>query len=348
MNKERFDNGAKGQYPTSDQLEIERRWRLLMEEEELRLRIEGELNVLRSTSTGGATGASTPTTTTTSTTTTTTLAPTTTTTSTTTTTTAAPTTSTTTTTTIAPTTTSTTTSTSTTSTSTTTTTTAAPVPVPEPLLYYNPANPTSYPGSGTGVNDLTANKINGSLNNIQFNSPAFSYNGTSSTLMIPDNPLLEPGAGDWTVEIWVNYAAISGSSRILVGKTDGVNAADWGYGLRTGSNGGTYMEVGNGTTSITSPSYTVTTGTWYQVVGVWTNIASNSIALYINGVIQGSNSHSFASIKNTTGNLYLGSFNGGESSQWFNGQMGVFRLYNSALTAPQVLQTYNNTVSIYS
>jgi len=344
MNRERFDNGAKGQYPTSDQQEIERRWRLLMEEEELRLRIEGELNVLRSTSTGGATGASTPTTTTTSTTTTTTLAPTTTTTSTTTTTTIAPTTSTTTTTTIAPT----TTSTSTTSTSTTTTTTAAPVPVPEPLLYYNPANPSSYSGSGIGVNDLTPNKLNGTLSNITYTSPSFNYNGTSSSLTIPDNPLLEPGAGDWTVEIWINHAVIAGSSRILVGKTDGVLAADWGYGLRTAANGNTYFEVGNGTTSVTSPTYTVTTGTWYQVVGVWSNVSSNFISLYINGAIQGSNMHSFASIKNTTNNLYLGTFNGGESSQWFNGQMGVFRLYNSALTAPQVLQTYNDTVSIYS
>jgi hypothetical protein len=332
MNRERFDNGAKGQYPTSDQHEIERRWRLLMEEEELRLRIEGELNVLRTTGIPGAIG---------STTTTTTIAPTTTTT-----TTIAPTTSTTTTTTAAPTTTTTSTSTTTTSTSTTTTTTATPVP--SPLLYYNPANSTSYPGSGTTVNDLTANKINGSLNNIQFNTPAFSYNGTSSTLTIPDNPLLEPGTGDWSIEIWVNHAVISGSSRILVGKTDGVLAADWGYGLRTLSNGNTYLEVGNGTTSITSPAYTLTTGSWYQVVGVWSNVASNFIGLYINGVSQGSNSHSFASIKNTANSLYLGSFNNGESSQWFNGQMGVFRLYTSALTAPQVLQTYNDTVSIYS
>ena len=332
MNRERFDNGAKEQYPTSDQHEIERRWRLLMEEEELRLRIEGELNVLRRTGIPGASdpGASTPDTPTTpTTTTTTTIAPT----------------STTTTTTIAPTT---TTSTSTTTTSTSTTSTTTATPVPSPLLYYNPANPTSYPGSGIGVNDLTANKINGVLNNVQFNSPSFNYNGTSSNLAIPDNPLLEPGSGDWTVEIWVNHAVIAGSSRVLVGKTDGVLAADWGYGLRTIANGNTFFEVGNGTTSVTSPSYTLTTGTWYQVVGVWSNVASNFIGLYINGVSQGSNSHSFASVKNTTNNLYLGTFNGGESPQWFNGQMGVFRLYTSALTAPQVLQTYNDTVSIYS
>lgn len=340
MNKERFDNGAKAQYPTSDKHEIERRWRLLVEEEERRLRVEAELNILRSVDIPGSTTASSPATTTTTTTTiaptttTTTIAPTTTTTSTTTTTTIAPTTTT-------------TTSTTTTSTSTTTTT-IAPEPAPAPLIYYNPANPSSYSGSGTGVNDLTPNKLNGSLNNITYTSPSFNYNGTNSTLSVFDNPLLEPGSGDWTVEIWVNYAAISGSSRILVAKTNGVLAADWGYGLRTNSAGSTYMEVGNGTTSVTSPSYTVTTGTWYQVVGVWSNVASNFIGLYINGASQGSNSHSFANVKDTTGNLYLGSFNGGESSQWFNGQMGIFRMYNSALTAPQVLQTYNDTVSIYS
>jgi len=336
MNRERFDNGAKGQYPTSDQHEIERRWRLLMEEEELRLRIEGELNMLRRTGIPGASNPGTPTTT--STTTTTTIAPT----STTTTTTIAPTTTTTTSTST------TTTSTSTTTTSTSTTTTTTATPVPSPLLYYNPANPSSYSGSGTGVNDLTPNKLNGSLNNITYTSPSFNYNGTTSTLSIFDNPLLEPGTGDWTVEIWVNYAAISGSGRILVGKTNGGLASDWGYGLRTNAAGSTYFEVGNGTTSVTSPSYTVTTGTWYQVVGVWSNVASNFVGLYINGASQGSNSHSFASVKNTTGNLYLGTFNGGESPQWFNGQMGVFRLYTSALTAPQVLQTYNDTVSIYS
>jgi hypothetical protein len=216
------------------------------------------------------------------------------------------------------------------------------------VIYYNPANPSSYSGSGIGVNDLTANKLNGGLTNVQFSTPSFLYNGTSSTISVPDNSLLEPGSGDWTVEIWVNYAAISGSSRILVAKTNGVLAADWGYGLRTIANGNTYFEVGNGTTSVTSPSYTLTTGTWYQVVGVWSNVASNFIGLYINGASQGSNSHSFANVKDTTGNLYLGSFNGGESSQWFNGQMGIFRMYNSALTAPQVLQTYNDTVSIYS
>jgi hypothetical protein len=141
---------------------------------------------------------------------------------------------------------------------------------------------------------------------------------------------------------------ITGSSRVILGKTDGGNASDWGYGIRTQANGATYLEVGNGTTSITSPAYTVTTGQWYQVVGVWTNVASNSMTLYVNGASQGSNSHSFASVKNTTRPLYFGSFDGGATfGQWFNGRMGIARYYSAALTAAQVLQNFDATRGRY-
>jgi hypothetical protein len=229
------------------------------------------------------------------------------------------------------------------------TTTTTPTPTSTPaspitsnlVLYYDPSNSSSYPGSGTTINDLSGNGLSGTMSNITFTSPYFTYNGSTSQVSVADNALLEPGSGDWSIEFWVNQTVIAGASRVLIGKTDGGNAADWGYGLRTVSNGNTFMEIGNGSTSITTPTSTLSINTWYQVVGVWTNVASNSLALYINGSLVGSNSHSFTSIKNTTSPLYLGSFNGGQFAQWLNGRMGVVRMYSSALTASQVLQNYN-------
>jgi hypothetical protein len=216
------------------------------------------------------------------------------------------------------------------------------------VLYYDPNNPSSYSGSGTNVNDLSGNSLNGTMSNVTYNSPYFVFNGTSSTISRADNALLEPGTGDFTLEAWVYYSVITGSSRVILGKTDnGGLASNWSYGLRTGSNGGTYIEVGNGTTSAFSPSYTVTTGQWYQIVGVLTNVASNSIEFYVNGASRGSNSHSFASIKNSIRSLYLGSYNGGEYSQWFNGRMGITRIYNKALSSAEVLQNWNANKSIY-
>ena len=51
--------------------------------------------------------------------------------------------------------------------------------------------------------------------------------------------------------------------------------------------------------------------------------------------------------KNSTNPLYLGSYNGGEYSQWFNGRMGIVRYYNAALTNNQISQNFNADKSIY-
>lgn len=225
-----------------------------------------------------------------------------------------------------------------------------PGPISDNLvLYYDPSNPASYPGTGTTINNLAVASLPGTLSNITYTSPYLSYNGTSSTTSIADNALLEPGTGDFTLEAWVYYSVLAGSTRTFISKVDsGGLASNWSYGLRTnGTTGATYLEVGNGTTSNSSPAYTVTTGQWYQIVGVWTNVASNSIALYVNGASQGSNSHSFTSVKNSANPLYLGSYNGGEYSQWFNGRMGIVRYYNAALNASQILQNYNSNRAIY-
>ena len=234
----------------------------------------------------------------------------------------------------------------------TSTPTPTPTPTPAPItdnlrLYYDPSNPSSYSGSGTVLNDLSGNNLTGTLSNVTYTSPAFNFNGTNSTISTPDNALLEPGIGNWTMEAWVNYSVISGSTRIILAKADGGAAADWGYGLRTSAVGLTFGEVGNGTTSIQTSGSTLTTNVWYQVVAVWTNFGTNNFELFINGISQGSTSHSFASIRSTINPLYIGSFNNGQFSQWLNGKVGIVRLYNSALTSPQVLQNFNADKSKY-
>jgi hypothetical protein len=46
-------------------------------------------------------------------------------------------------------------------------------------------------------------------------------------------------------------------------------------------------------------------------------------------------------ILNTSNNLYIGSYNNGEYAQYFDGKIGITRLYNEALTASEVLNNYN-------
>jgi hypothetical protein len=233
----------------------------------------------------------------------------------------------------------------------TTTTTPTPtstpaVPVTSNLrLYYDPSNPSSYPGTGTTINDLSGNGLNGTMSNITYTSPYFTYNGTSSQVSVADNVLLEPGSGDWTMEVWVNQSVLGND--VVLGKfNNGGLSANVSYSIRT-TNTTYYTQIGNGIGVVNSTNYTGTIGTWYQLVYVFTNVASNTLQTFVNGVSIGSAAHSLASVLNSVNPLYIGSYNGGEYPQWFDGKIGITRLYDASLTSSQVLQNFNADKSKY-
>jgi hypothetical protein len=218
------------------------------------------------------------------------------------------------------------------------------------VLYYDPSNIASYSGSGTTITDLSGNGLNGTMSNITFTSPYFTYNGTSSQISVTDNALLEPGSGNWTIEVWVNQS-VAGND-VVLGKFDpGGLALDVSYSVRTTSTT-YYAQMGSGSGSgsslyINSSNYVGTIGTWSQIVYVFKNGATKTLETFVNGSSVGTVNHSLASILNTSSNLYIGSYNNGEYSQWFDGKIGITRLYNEALSSSQVLQNFNSDKSKY-
>ena len=218
------------------------------------------------------------------------------------------------------------------------------------VLYYDPSNSSSYPGTGTTINSLAPTNLTGAMSNITYTNPYFSYNGTSSQISVADNALLEPGSGSFTMEVWVNQN-VSGND-VVLGKFDpGGAEQNVGYSIRTtGTSYYAQLASGSGSGStlfINSTSFVGTLNTWYQLVYVFTNGATKTLQTFVNGSSIGTVNHSLASILNTTTNLYIGSYNNGEYPQWFDGKIGITRLYNSALTASQVLQNYNADRAIY-
>ena len=216
------------------------------------------------------------------------------------------------------------------------------------VLYYDPSNSSSYPGTGTTINSLAPTNLTGAMSNITFTNPYFTYNGTSSQITVTDNALLEPGSGNWTMEAWVYLSNTGAGPKTILGKFDpGGGAADVSYSMRI-STANAFAQFGDGTGAfVDSTSYTLTINTWTQIVYVWTNGATKTLQTYINGASIGSVNHTLNSILNTPSNLYLGSYNGGEYAQWMNGRIGIIRLYNTALSASQVLGNYNANRAIY-
>jgi hypothetical protein len=213
------------------------------------------------------------------------------------------------------------------------------------VLHYNPAMSESYSGSGSSLIDLSGNGLTGTISNLTFSNPAFTFNGSSSQVSIPDNATLEPGTGSWTIEVWFKN---SGSSGTVIGKyNNGGNSANISYALRLVSSNLIRADFSNGATAQVTDNYTFTANTWVQMVYVWDK-TNNMIYTYSNGELkQTKNITISGGILNATTNLYLGSYNGGEYAQNFDGQMGTVRLYKKALNATEVFNNYNSNKATY-
>ncbi len=217
-------------------------------------------------------------------------------------------------------------------------------------LYIDPSKGLCYPGSGTAVYDLTANSLDGTATALSFTGSYMTFNGSTSQISIADNALLEPGSGDWTMEAWIYPASFyPGSSGVVLGKFDNGGATvDVSYSIRINNTGSIYSQIGDGLGGYSnSTSYQLVLNTWHHVVYVWKNVAVNTMETYINGSSIGSVSHSLASILNSSNSLYIGSYNGGEYSQYFNGRIGVIRIYSAALTSSEVKRNFEADRSAY-
>lgn len=216
------------------------------------------------------------------------------------------------------------------------------------ILYYNPASYLSYPSSGATITDLTGNSLNGVMSNITFTAPYLSFNGSSSTIRVSDNSLLEPGSGDWTMEVWINVSNYTGS-RVVLGKiAPGGNSADISYAIRI-LNGNIRADFNSGAVfAVSTADYALTLNTWYQFTYVFNNVSNNNIISYVNGQYSSTITHSYASLLNTSTDLYLGSYNGGTTfQQWFSGKMGIVRIYNSALNDSDISKNFEANRDIY-
>jgi hypothetical protein len=214
------------------------------------------------------------------------------------------------------------------------------------VLYYDPSNTASYSGTGTSLLNLAPTTLTGTSSNVTYTNPYFSFNGSSSQISIPDNAILEPGSGNFTLEAWVRFDTFATTS-VIAGKfSPGGLAADVSYALRANTSGEIRFEIGNGAGSLNAPIYSGSVGVWYHLVGVINN-TTNEVLLYVNGASLGASVMTYTSILNTSTNLYLGSYNNGEYAQYLDGDLGVVRAYKKALSSTEVLANYNFEKDIY-
>jgi uncharacterized repeat protein (TIGR01451 family) len=180
-----------------------------------------------------------------------------------------------------------------------------------------------------------------------YKGSALSFDGIDDYVDIPDSDSLDI-TEEITLEAWVRINAFStseGLHMLILGK-DSATERSYGIGVDLtwanprkpffvlfGTGGG--YDIVWGTTELTP-------NTWYHLVGVADN---SSLKLYLNGNLESTTSRTIGPIYAGTADLNVGAREYPDARCFFNGIIDEARIYNRALSQPEVSEHYRGIYS---
>lgn len=207
------------------------------------------------------------------------------------------------------------------------------------VLNLDAGNPYSYAGSGTTWYDVSGSSYNGSLNT------GVVYNSDSSGSMVFDGVTVgqEVNIGSKTI------AFTTGGTFEIWTKIDNVNRNQGFFSMSPGpafinfySPGATNQKmrwevIGNNANPFNAINSVTTlqNNTWYHVIGTF-DITNSNTRIYINGVLDNSQSSYTNMPSSVTSQIIIGSYAG-----ILDGNIAIAKIYNRSLSAAEVLQNYN-------
>lgn len=203
-------------------------------------------------------------------------------------------------------------------------------------LYLDAFIPQSYPGTGSTWFDLSGNNRNATINGaISFTSGYFNTS-SDSTYMSLSNVGLVPRLDDFTYSCWVYFNAFNTYNTIFENGT-------WTDSLIFRQESSTSLVVYAEGASRGTFSWTGATGTWYNIVFVR---ASNTFSCYINNVLRGTPFTVSVDINLANQSFFI-MRSTHTTSQFINGRISVFKIYNRALSVSEISENYNNLKNRY-
>lgn len=198
---------------------------------------------------------------------------------------------------------------------------------------YWPAPATSRSGSQIIYDQAGGNQMTAA--NLTYGSDGyFSFNGSSSTLIFPENSAFNTQT--FTIEAWFKTNATSQNGFIFEKGQVNTQYSLFQESTAIQFRGNLNSSVTN-MVSITTANFISTTN-WAHIVATFT---SGYQAVYVNGALASANTLTGTIATNTNGcsiGVY-GGFNGSRS-YYFNGTIGNLKVYNRVLNASEVFQNF--------
>jgi hypothetical protein len=210
-----------------------------------------------------------------------------------------------------------------------------------------------YPFNGN-ANDESGNANNGNVNGAILttdrfgnSNSAYLFDGVDDFIQIANSNSLDIFNSDLTISMWLfNY---SDSKFTYKGISKGGYDTGAGYELvfnnKYSTDGELQFNISKSARRV--PSINTYNNQWVMLTATYTH-ATETRKTYINGVEKSFTIFNEAILKSSTSDLYIGNRAPNNNYIGFvNGKMDDIRIYNSALTATEILNLYNyNTLKV--
>jgi gliding motility-associated-like protein len=200
------------------------------------------------------------------------------------------------------------------------------------------------------ANDLSGNNNHGNLFGATLSTDrfgntggAYSFNGSSQYIEVPNSTSISSPAARLTTVFWVqvngwsnqfgvNYASILSKSNSATNCQYRVSLKDNGVSV---INNGKYWDF-NGTG--------ISLNTWYHIAVVFNN---NTSSYYVNGVYAGQSASPGTFSFNSGNSMYIGRDDPG-TTDYFGGKVDELRVFARALSAAEIMQLYNRSFTQFA
>ena len=219
------------------------------------------------------------------------------------------------------------------------------------VFYQDPANPRSYPRSGTEVHNLgtTGSMATSSLEGngttfVNENAGIFDLDGSDDYIT---TPTYIPSSKNATWGIWARTDISMVAFKWLWGTSTSSGGSEWSISAYDFGSTGQGTIRGRVRTLANSPHYTSvhttsapSIGEWFYITFTWDG---STMKIYYNGVEEDSESVSTyydgGRLIQTIG-TYIYNAGSTKTYEW-NGQIGPHHIYDRSLSAQEVKQNYN-------
>jgi hypothetical protein len=193
-----------------------------------------------------------------------------------------------------------------------------------------------------GPYDLPLSVVSGAAgdtgNQLADGTPSISFNGTSGYISIVDDPLLELGSSDVTIECFARHTATNQNNQYVTKYQSSSSQRVYAFSYRgdTASGLQTLLSTGGGSPTIISAAHVPTVGSFFHAAVCR---SGSNWRHFADGVQKGSTATFSGSLFNNGVATRIGTFDSGGLTGFMNGNLSQIRLtkaarYTANFTAP--------------